>query len=119
PEGGAVLGEREIERRVRQWNILGRCLDERKFEPSLRLHAPRRLELRRRRIDADRPRAPSRQPRGEVCGAAAELDDVETIDLADTPDLRLGDAEDAPANLLLAPVSLRGWIGELGIRLRP
>ena len=59
--------------------------------PRLRAAAPRRLELRRREVDADDARAAPREPGAEVRRPAAELDDV----LArrrrrGTPHLRLG-----------------------------
>ena len=87
PERRAVLREREIERRIRQRHRLGRRLDERELDPCLRLHAPRRRELRGRRVDADGSRAAPREPRGEVRRAAAELDDVEAVDVAEAADV--------------------------------
>src|SRR5207249_7641922 len=76
PERGAVLGEREIEGRVREWHSLGRGLDERELDPGLGLHSPRRRELSGGRIHADRSRTVLGETGREVRGPAAELDDV-------------------------------------------
>jgi hypothetical protein len=47
PDGGAVLADREVKARVREWHRLGVAEQEREFEPVLPLQAMRRLELRR------------------------------------------------------------------------
>ncbi len=83
PDRGAVLRDGEVERRVRQRHPLAGCLDQREHDPRLLLHPPGRLELRGRRVDADRARAELGEPRREVRGPAAELDDVEPRNVAE------------------------------------
>src|SRR5205814_3209659 len=69
PDRRPVLGDREIERRVRQRYVLAERLDELEPETELLVAAPGRLELRRRGIDADHAgRAGLLQPRAEVRG---------------------------------------------------
>ena len=62
------------------------------------------------------PRAALREPRREVRGAAAELDDVEPRDVAEHAELGLVDRPDAPDDLVERPVGrarcrscTRGW----------
>ena len=55
------------------------------------------LELCGCDVDADRPSAELGEPRGEVRRAAAELADVEAVDVTEHVQLRLVDAPDAPA----------------------
>ena len=76
PDRGAVLGERDVEARVRKRHVLGRRLDQRELRPVLGHEPPRVRELRVRDVDADRARAHPREPGRPVGGAAAELDDV-------------------------------------------
>ena len=80
PDARAVLGDGEVEALGRQRHVLGARLDERELEPELLLAAPRRRELGRSDVDADRARAAPGEPRGDVGRAAAELDDVEAVD---------------------------------------
>ena len=87
--------------------------------PVSRLIRARRLELRRRDVDADRPRAALREPGGEVRGAAAELDHVEPVDVAEDVQLGLGDRPDAPRDLVERPVVGGALVGVLGVRLGP
>ena len=62
----------------------------------LALHLPRGLELRRRDVDADRSRAATREPGGEVRRAAAELDHVLAVDVGQHVQLRLRDPPRSP-----------------------
>ena len=71
--------------------------------PNSRLAAAGGRELRRRHVDADGPRAALREPGGDVRGAAAQLDDVEPVDVAERVEGRLRDPEDAPGDLLRGP----------------
>ena len=119
PDRRAVLGQGEVERGVRQRDVLPHCLDERKLEPELLLHGARRRKLCGRRIDAHGPRAALREPGREVGGAASELDDVETGDVAEDADFRLRDLEDAPVDLVLLPCPPSAFAGVLGVCLRP
>ena len=98
--------------------VAGVGLDERELDPRLRLHAARRVELRRRDVDADRPGAAPREPGGEVRGAAAELDDVEAGDVTEHVQLRLGDAPDAPRDLVDRPVRRGALVRVLARSLR-
>ena len=119
PDRGAVLGEREVEALVRQARLGRVGLDERELDPRLGHHPPRRLELRRRDVDADRPRAALREPRREVRGAAAELDDVESRDVAEHAELGFVDPPDAPGDLVERPVRRGGVVRVLAVGLGP
>ena len=77
PQRGAVLADREVERGVGVGDALGVAEQEREVEAVLGLEPGRGLELLGRVVDADGPRAATRQPRRDVAGAAAELDGVE------------------------------------------
>src|SRR5207249_4661994 len=55
PGRRAVLGDDEVERAVRQRNVLPAGLHEREGKRELGLAAPRRVELRRGGIDPDGP----------------------------------------------------------------
>ena len=46
PDRRAVLGDDDVERRVRERDLLGVRLEERELDPGLALHLPRGLELR-------------------------------------------------------------------------
>src|SRR5207302_392771 len=67
----------------------------------------------------DRPRAAPGEPRREVRGAAAKLDDVQPVDVTDDAELRLGHLPYAPADLFRRPRGGRPSVGVLGVRLRP
>ena len=88
-----------------QRHVLGARLDEREVEPDLGLAAARRRELRRRDVDADRAGAAPGEPGGDVRGAAAELDDVEPVDVAERAERASGTSEDAPGDLGLGPAA--------------
>ena len=96
PDAGAVLGDREVEALGGQRDVLGARLDEWKLEPELHLAPPRRRELGRSDVDADRARAPPGEPRRDVGRAAAELDDVEPFDLTQRPERRLRESRRRP-----------------------
>ena len=66
--------------------------------PNSLLHRARGLELRRRDVDADRPRAAPREPGGDVRRAAAELDDVLAGDVGKRAQLRLGHVQIPQSN---------------------
>ena len=119
PDRRAVLREHEVGARVRQPGLGGVGLDERELDPGLGHQPPRGVELRGRDVDADRPRAELREPRREVRGAAAELDDVEARDVAEDVQLGLVDRPDAPGDLVERPVVRRVLVGVLRVRLRP
>src|SRR3954468_5953270 len=111
PDRRAVLGVDDVERLVRKRHVLAIRLDQRELETGLPLHATRRLELRRRGIDADDARASTGEPGGEVRGAAADLDNVEAFDVAEEVQFTLGLLPDAPVDLLGCP-------RPLGLRVR-
>ena len=117
PDRGAVLGEREVEARVRQRRLLRVRLDEREVEPVLRLHRPRDLELARRQVDGHRPRPEPGEPRRPVCGAAAELDDVHPGHVRQRAQLGLGHGPQPPRRLLPRPVPRRRPLLELAQHL--
>ena len=103
PDRGAVLGESEVERRVRKRDALAR----RPRSAGTRARTP--AAARRavascagRRVDADGPRPALGEPGREVRGAAAELDDVEAGNVADarrprTPGSRRSPSRSRPA----------------------
>ncbi len=65
-------------------------------------------------------RAPSRaSQRGEVARSAAELDDVEPVDVAEYADVVLAHAEDSPRDLVREPGAARVLVGVLRVRRRP
>ena len=103
PDRGAVLADGEVERGVREGDRLGARLEEREDEAVLPLERPRRLQLRRRDVDADRSGSPAGEPGGDVRGPAAELDRVEAGHVRQDPRLRLGHAPEAPARLRVRP----------------
>jgi hypothetical protein len=107
PDARPVLGHGEVERRVRERHVLGARVDERELEAVLRLHRASGVELLRCQVDADRTGALPREPRGYVCGAAAQLDHVLPRDVRKDLHLALWDVEDAPGDLLGRPVALR------------
>src|SRR2546428_4461982 len=97
PERRTVLGEREIERCVRQRDALGRRFDERERDPALLLHPPRGREPGRCRIHSDRPRTALRQPRGEIRGPTPEFDHVAIAHLTKRrAELLFADPEEPP-----------------------
>ena len=87
--------------------------------PGLLLQPPRRLQLRRRDVDADRARAAAREPGGEVRGAAAELDDVLAGHVGEDAQLGLGNPPEPPADLLCAPGSNPVLVRVLRVRPSP
>src|SRR5436190_2391351 len=87
PQRGAVLGENEIEGRIRKRDVLSHSLDERKLDAGFALHPARRVKLGRRRVDTDDLRAATREPRGEVRRPTPQLDGVYVAHVAE--DLQL------------------------------
>ena len=83
PDAGAVLGDGKVEALGGERHVLGARLDEREHDPGLLLAAAGGRELRRGDVDADGPGAALREPGRDVRGAAAELDDVEAVDVAE------------------------------------
>src|SRR5207302_5791133 len=83
------------------------------------LELARRLELRRRDVEANGPRPALGEPRGEVRGSATELDYVEAPDVAEHADRRLGEVPDAPVDLVLRPCDAGATVCVLGVCLRP
>src|SRR5687768_18469206 len=78
---------------------------EREGKPELHLEAPRRLQLRRRVVDADRTRPTPGEPGRDVRRPAAELDRIDAGQIGrQHADPRFGDVEDAPADLVAGPV---------------
>ena len=96
----------------------GTRLDERELEPELLLAAARGRQLGGH-VDADGACTLARQPRGDVCRAAAELDDVEPVDLAQRAERRLRDPVHAPRDLLPRPGLARVRVRVLGVRRSP
>ena len=115
----SILGDRQVERRVRQRNVLRARLDERELNAGLRHRPPRRVELCRRDVDAHRPGAPPGEPRREIRSAAPELDDIDTVDLTEDADVVLVNAEDAPRDVPGAPRIASAAVRELRVLLAP
>src|SRR5712692_9602492 len=103
PYAGAVLGEREIEARVRQRDLLGIAMQEREAEAVLPLEGRGRLELPGGVVDAEVPGAPPREPGRPVGGAAAKLYDVLAVDLRHDAKITLRNPPDAPGGLVACP----------------
>src|SRR5207237_5708293 len=78
--------------------------------------AARRRDRRGRGIDSDDARALAGKPRALERRAAAELDDVEAVDVADP---LVGDTEDAPDEIVTPPRALGLLICVLRVRQRP
>src|SRR5262249_20085105 len=119
PDRRAELRESEIEGRVGERHVLGARLHQRKLESVLLLHPPCGVELGGRDVHAAGSSARPGEPRREIRGAAAELDDVEAGDVAEDAQLRLAPFERAPDDLPASPLVLGVGIVELGIRARP
>ena len=119
PDAGAVLGDRQIEARRRQRDLLGAGLDERKVESELALASARRRELSRRHVDADGTGSASGQPRRNVRGAAAEFDDVEVTDFTEGAQRCLRDTEDSPGDFRRRPAVACLLVRVVGVGLRP
>ena len=118
PDRRAVLGEREVERVVRQRHVLGVRLDQLQAEPELGVHPPRRVELRGSDVDADHAaRAGALEPGAEVRRPAAELDHVLARDVGQDLHLALGLRPLAPGDLLLRPGVVRHGVRVLRVRL--
>jgi hypothetical protein len=83
-------------------------VDQREVDIVLGLHRPRRRELRLGQIDADRASTPACQPRRPVGGAAAELDHVEPVDVAQDPELLLANFPDPPRRRIVRPQTPSG-----------
>ena len=97
PDRRAVLGERDVERRIRQRHVLRVRLEQRELDARSPAAARRAVvELCGRDVDADRPRTAASQPGGEVGGAAAELDDVLPGDVGQRVQLGLGHSRQTP-----------------------
>jgi hypothetical protein len=82
---------------------------ERELQAELALEHARRLELGRRVVDPDRPRATPRQPCRDICRPAPELDGILARKVVgEQPQVRLGDVPDAPVRLLcpVAPAAV-------------
>src|SRR5207253_5757152 len=100
-------------------NVLAGCFDQRKLESGLALEPPSRHELRGRWVDADNARAAAREPRREICRAAAELDDVEVTHIAEDVELRFRGFPDSPGDLFLRPRCRCSGVGVLRVSLGP
>jgi len=104
PEARPVLGDRQIEAVGVVRHVLGTRMDQRERHSELLLEPCRDVELYARDVDGNRTEARSRDPRGDRCRTAAELDDVRSCgQVFQEPELRLGDAPDSPLELLLRP----------------
>ena len=119
PDAGAVLGDRQVEARRRQRDVLGASLDERKVDAELALTAARRLKLRGSHVDADGTGAAPGQPSGDVRGATAEFDDVEATDFTEGAQRCLRDTEDSPGDFGRRPAVACLLVRVVGVGLRP
>ena len=106
PEARAVLGDREVEARVRERHRLGVAVDGAGSRARAPAASARGLELRRRVVDADEPGAAPGQPGADVRRAAAELDRVRAGEVGGQhPHLGLRDPPDPPARAPRPPSS--------------
>ncbi len=98
PQDRAVLADGDVERGVGERHLLGAAEQERELEAVLALHPGGGLELLRRVVEADRPRAAAGHPGADVARAAAELDRVRAVEarVVEQVDGRFRDAVQAP-----------------------
>ncbi len=92
-----VVAEHDVEAFVRQRHVLGRRVDERELDPYLRHQSSPVLELARRVVEPDGPRTLFREQDRPLRGAAAELEHVLAVHVAEDVQLGLGDLPDTPA----------------------
>jgi hypothetical protein len=76
PDARSVLGDDEVEAGPIERHLFGVGMDEREREAELLLEPIHRLQLAPTEVDADRPKAPPREPRRNGRGSATQLDDV-------------------------------------------
>ncbi len=104
PQRRAVFGEGEVERRIREWHVLGVGLEELEAKAELLVHLTRRVELRGGDVHAHDPAgAEPLEPGPEVGGSTAQLDHVQPAHLGQHLDLRLGRVPLPPGDLFLRP----------------
>src|SRR6185295_5712025 len=96
PYARPVLADSQIEGVIRQWNVLCVGLDQREGQTELFLAAAGSVQLRGCQVHADRSRAEPGEPGGNICGAAAELDDVQDTDVTENAQPALRVAEKPP-----------------------
>jgi hypothetical protein len=107
PQARAILRDREVEGLVGVGDRFRVAVDERELELVLLLEAPRGGELLLGVVDADYAGTPSREPRGNIRRAAAELDRVLALGVAGKhAELGLGHAPYSPGRRRLSPVPL-------------
>jgi hypothetical protein len=83
------------------------------------LAAAGRRELGRREVHGNRAPAAAGQPGGDVRRAAAELDDVTAVDLAQGAQPAVGDGEQSPGDLVRRPGPSGIGVRELGVDRSP
>jgi hypothetical protein len=98
---------------------LGAGLEQREVAAKLLLTAASGLELSRRDIDADGPRAAPREPTREVRRAAAQLDYVEAAHIVEHVQGVLWNLEHAPKDLRCRPGALGAGVGVRAIGFGP
>ena len=94
-----MIAEDDVEARVGQRHLLRGRVHEREVDARFRHQLARVLELPRRVVQADHPRAALREEDRPLGGAAAELEHVLAGDVAEDPELRLRKLPHAPARL--------------------
>ena len=86
--------------RFGQGDGLGAGVDQREVDAGLGHQLARMLELALRQVEAHRPRAAPGERDRPLRGAAAELEHIPSVDVAERVDLVLGDLPHAPARAL-------------------
>src|SRR5215472_5281637 len=81
PKTSAILGNSEIEARIRIWNGFRVTVDKREIEAVLALEAPRCRQLLLGIVDSDYARAATCEPRRYIGRAASQLNHILTCEV--------------------------------------
>jgi hypothetical protein len=110
-----VLADHQIEARGRQGDVRGVGFDQGELQTVLLLAATRRVQLRRGHIHGDRARTSPHEPGREERRAATQLEDVQSRDVTEDTERRLGDAEEAPPDVVGGPLPEGVLVGVLSV----
>lgn len=109
PDGGSVLADREVERRVGIGDVLGRRLDQGEVDAVVSGESAGGAELFGRDVHSHHSGAAASHPRRHVARAASQLDRVPVGHvIGKETELTLRHAPDPPAGLGPCPMALAG-----------
>ena len=118
PQTRAILGDGEVEARVRIRNLLGVAMKEGKVEAVIALEPTGGGELRGGVVDSHHARSTPGEPGRHVGRAASQLDGVLAGEVVrEHAELRLGHTPDAPRRLGPRPGTLAGGRVVRGLRV--